>query len=77
MSEETYTQMSALFIDSFFGFNIAQTIYMVRYANKTLTRNWNGLWLFLVYPSFWFFVIKPKIQAKKEKRARELFKRKK
>ena len=75
MSEETFNQFSALFIDSFFGFNIAQTIYMVRYTDKELTRKWNAFWLFLVYPAFWWFVIKDKIKAKKEKRAKDIFKR--
>jgi len=67
--------MSALFIDSFFGFNIATTIFMVRYGAKSLTRNWNAFWLFIIYPAFWWFVIREKIKAKKEKRARDIFKK--
>ena len=75
MSEETHTQVAALFIDSFFGFNLAQTIYMVRYSNKAFTRNWNAFWLLVLYPAFWWFKIRPKIEAKKEKRAQAIFNR--
>jgi hypothetical protein len=73
MADELQNGALALFVDSLFGLNLATSIYMITYSKKALTTGWNFLWLGVIYPAFWWFKIRPKIQDLKEKRAREIF----
>jgi len=60
----------AFFWDTLVGFQLANALFIMRYTHKRSTRMWNAFWVFVLYPLVWVTLVKDRIWAQEEARAK-------